>query len=113
MSRNILLIQSDPEDADAVRGALISGHDPAFVIEWLKLCTAGLERLESEYAPGNRGPGAIAAIMLDLFLPDSEGLQTFDRVFRAAAHIQILLCARPTTKTSRGWPSSVARRTTC
>ncbi len=94
MSRNILLIQSDPADADAVRSGLISGHDPAFVIEWLKLCTTGLERLESADAPGNRGPGAIAAIMLDLFLPDSKGLETFDRVFRAAAHIPILLlCA--------------------
>lgn len=99
MSLNILLIQSDHLDADTARSALIGGHDPAFVIEWLRLCTTELQRLASESALGNRESGAIAAVTLDLFLPDSEGLQTFDRAFRAADHSPILvLCAAPPSR---------------
>jgi diguanylate cyclase (GGDEF)-like protein/PAS domain S-box-containing protein len=95
MSRNILLIQSDSEDANPVREALINGRDPAFLVEWLGLCSAGLQRLARERTAGNRESGAIAAVLLDLFLPDSEGIQTFDRVFSAAPHIPILILCAP------------------
>src|SRR6185437_11738584 len=94
MSRNILLIQSDSEDANTIRDALINGRDPASLVERLGLCATGMQRLAGERTAGNGESGALAAVLLDLSLPDSEGIQTFDRIFRAAPHIPILiLCA--------------------
>ncbi len=95
MSRKILLIQSDSADANTVRDALINSREPAFQVEWLELCTAGLKRLAREDAAEHRESDAIAAVLLDLYLPDSEGIQTFDRVFRAAPHIPILILCAP------------------
>ena len=91
MSRKVLLIQSDSADANTVRDALINSHDAAFLVEWLGLCAAGLKRLTGDCEAQNPESGAIAAVLLDLFLADSEGIQTFDRVFRAAPHIPILI----------------------
>jgi diguanylate cyclase (GGDEF)-like protein/PAS domain S-box-containing protein len=94
MSRNVLLIQSDSADTNTVLDALTNSHDAAFLVECLGLCTAGLKRLADDCGTHNRDSDAIAAVLLDLFLPDSAGIQTFDRVFRAAPHIPILiLCA--------------------
>ena len=46
----------------------------------------GLERLR-----GND----IAAVLLDLCLPDSQGIATFEQVWRAAPHIPILVIGSP------------------
>jgi diguanylate cyclase (GGDEF)-like protein/PAS domain S-box-containing protein len=35
--------------------------------------------------------GAIDAVLVDLFLPDSRGIETFDRLFRAAPQVPILV----------------------
>ncbi len=42
-------------------------------------------------------PGAndIAAVLVDLFLPDSRGIDTFDQIFRAAPQIPILILTTP------------------
>ncbi len=88
MSRKVLLIESDSADANTVRDALINSHDAAFPVEWLGPCTAGLKRLAGDCEAQNSESGAIAAILLDLFLPDSEGIQTFDRVFRGLSHLK-------------------------
>jgi DNA-binding NarL/FixJ family response regulator len=37
---------------------------------------------------------AFEAVLVDLFLPDSSGIETFDRIFRAAPHIPILVLCR-------------------
>jgi diguanylate cyclase (GGDEF)-like protein/PAS domain S-box-containing protein len=88
MSQNILLIQADPADAEAVREALLNSNDGSFRVEWVKRCSVGLERLAGEE---RRGTDGIAAILADLFLPDSHGIETFDRLFRAAPQIPILV----------------------
>jgi diguanylate cyclase (GGDEF)-like protein/PAS domain S-box-containing protein len=88
MSQNILLIQADPADAEAVREALLNSNDGSFRVEWVKRCSGGLERLAGEE---RRGTDGIAAILADLFLPDSHGIETFDRLFRAAPQIPILV----------------------
>ena len=88
MSQNILLIEDDPSDARTVREALINSSDGSLRVEWVGRCSLGLERVAEEGRPGTDG---IAAILLDLFLPDSRGIETFDRLFRAAPHTPILV----------------------
>jgi len=85
MAQNILLIQDDPADARAVREALINSSDGPFKVEWVRRCSEGLERLARE------GTDSITAMLVDLFLPDSHGIETFDRLFLAAPQIPILV----------------------
>jgi diguanylate cyclase (GGDEF)-like protein/PAS domain S-box-containing protein len=78
----ILLISDDPVDAAAVREGLAHLQDGSFTVEWVRRLAAGLERLS------RRG---IAAILLDLRLPDSQGIACFDQVWRATPYIPILV----------------------
>jgi diguanylate cyclase (GGDEF)-like protein/PAS domain S-box-containing protein len=88
MAQNILLIQDDPSDANVVREALINSSDGPFKVVWVRRCSEGLERLTGE---GERGTARITAVLVDLFLPDSHGIETFDRLFLAAPKIPILV----------------------
>lgn len=85
MSQRILLIQDDPSDATAVREALINSSDGSFQVEWVRRCSEGLERLT------RNGADSVTAVLVDLFLPDSHGIETFDRLFLAAPQIPILV----------------------
>jgi CheY-like chemotaxis protein len=78
MPRNILLIQDDPLGAKIVQAALINSTDGPFQVEWVRSCSEGLERLVSEATQKQQRTGAIAAVLVDLFLPDSQGIDTFD-----------------------------------
>lgn len=88
--RNILLVQNETVHANAVRDALINSSDGSFRVIWLRHCGAALDRLVDK---SRQGPGAedIAAVLVDLFLPDSTGIETFDRLFQAAPRIPILI----------------------
>jgi diguanylate cyclase (GGDEF)-like protein/PAS domain S-box-containing protein len=59
-------------------------NDESFQVDWVRSCSDGLEKLEGT-----------EAILLDLFLPDSRGIDTFDRLFRAAPQIPILVLIDP------------------
>jgi len=84
----ILLIQNDSADAKAVREALSHSGDGSFEVEWVRSCSEGVQRLASE---GKLRTARIAAVLVDLFLPDSQGIETFDRLFSAAPQIPILV----------------------
>jgi diguanylate cyclase (GGDEF)-like protein/PAS domain S-box-containing protein len=90
-ANNILLIQDDPSDAAAVREALTDARGGPFQVEWVRRCSDGLERLAREAGRERRGTFGIVAVLVDLFLPDSHGIETFDRLFRAAPRIPILV----------------------
>jgi two-component system, cell cycle response regulator len=90
MPPNILLIQDDPLDAKAVRDALTNSSDGSFQVEWVRRCSVGLERLAREAKQEKQRTDAIAAVLIDLFLPDSHGIDTFG-LFRAAPQIPILV----------------------
>lgn len=75
----VLLIENDPADASVIRGILAT---VPVDVEWVRERCDGLERLS------RRGVGAV---MLNLFLPDSQGITTFDEVFAVAPHIPILI----------------------
>jgi len=88
MSQNILLIQDDLFYATAIRESLIHSGDGSYRVEWVRRCSEGLERLARD---GEQGQDRITAVLVDLFLPDSHGIGTFDRLFRVAPQIPIVV----------------------
>jgi CheY-like chemotaxis protein len=92
MAQTILLVQEDPADAKAVREALIHSGEGPFRVEWIKNSSEALQRLSGQ---GQHGADVIAAVLLDLFLPDSCGIDTFERLFHAAPQIPILVLSAP------------------
>jgi diguanylate cyclase (GGDEF)-like protein/PAS domain S-box-containing protein len=84
MSQRILLIQDDAAAAKAILKALLGFRDELFQVEWVRCCAEGLERLADS-----------VAILLDLSLPDSCGIDSFDRLFAAAPQIPILILCSP------------------
>ena len=78
----VLLIEDDPADARLIQEALSAEIDSPFRVEWVTLLSAGVERLGRE---------GVDVVMLDLSLPDVQGIEAFDRVFQAAPDILILV----------------------
>ncbi len=76
----ILLIEDNPADARLLREMLVEIKDAPFELEWVDRLSAGLERLTK---------GDVDAILLDLSLPDSQGLDTFLQVQAQAPHVPI------------------------
>jgi diguanylate cyclase (GGDEF)-like protein/PAS domain S-box-containing protein len=91
--QNILLIQNDSAEADAVRDALANSSDGSFRVIWVRRCSEGLSALAHAKSQGSRDADPIAAVLVDLSLPDSSGIETFDRLFLAAPQIPILVLA--------------------
>jgi diguanylate cyclase (GGDEF)-like protein/PAS domain S-box-containing protein len=89
--QNILLIQNDSGDATAVRDALVHSTDGSFRVIWVRHCSAGLKALAPRRLRGGHDADRIAAILLDLSLPDSNGVEAFDRLFLAAPRTPILI----------------------
>jgi PAS domain S-box-containing protein len=81
-SPTILLIENDPAAADKIRAALATTGGGSFEVEWVRQLSEGLERLSK---------GGIDAVLLELSLPDSHGIETFDKLFSAAPDVPILV----------------------
>lgn len=84
MPKRMLLIQQDAVAATAVLNALSHSPDEPFQVEWVRRCSEGLARL-----------AGIVGILVDPDLPDTRGIETFERLFRAAPEIPILLLIDP------------------
>jgi diguanylate cyclase (GGDEF)-like protein/PAS domain S-box-containing protein len=78
----ILLIENDPAAAEEIRLALTVAGAGSFDVEWVQQLSEGLQLLKKE---------KIAAVLLQLSLPDSLGIETFDELFTAAPDIPILI----------------------
>jgi len=78
----ILLIENDPAAADAIRAALAGSGGSSFDVEWVRQLSEGLACLSK---------GGIDAVLLELSLPDSHGIETFDKLFSAAPDVPILV----------------------
>jgi len=110
MPQNILLIQDDPTDATAVRQALVGSNDGPFQVEWVRRCAEGLARLAGAGKQREHRADGIAAVLVDLFLPDSQGIDTFDRLFKAAPEIPILVLVGRSARSSGLSPEKPARQ---
>jgi diguanylate cyclase (GGDEF)-like protein/PAS domain S-box-containing protein len=80
MPERILLFQNDVAAATIVTDALSHSSGVSFEVVWVRTFSEGLARLNG-----------ISAILLDLYLPDYHGIDMFDRLFRAAPRIPILI----------------------
>ncbi len=87
-SRRILLVQENAADARAVRDALMNKGPYSLSVEWVRRCAEAVRLLTGDAA---RGANGFAAVLAELFLQDSEGLATFDRLFKAAHQVPILI----------------------
>lgn len=81
-NEKLLLIESDPSTAESIRESLADTKYGQFVIEWVATLSDGLERFSK---------GGIKAILLNLSLSDSQGIETFDKLYMIASDVPILI----------------------
>lgn len=80
MLNHILVLTNDPLEVKMLKTALAPSKD-LFKVEWLTLLSSGIERLSVSN---------IDAIIVNLSLPDSSGIETFDKLFAAVPQTPIL-----------------------
>lgn len=78
----VLLIEADPNVAAGILAELNSTAEERFHVEWVTELSSGIERLRK---------GRVGAVVLDLTLPDSRGIETFDKLFQAGFRVPILI----------------------
>jgi two-component system cell cycle response regulator len=78
----ILLIEDNPGDARLIRALLAEADASGFHLEHAEQLAAGLERLAL---------GGIDVVLLDLYLPDSRGLDTFTQLHAHAPDVPIVI----------------------
>lgn len=78
----VLLIEDDFEDADFLRELLAAETDPSFEVEHVERLESGLKRLTQ---------GGIDVVLLDLSLPDAQGLETTTKVHGKAPQVPIVV----------------------
>ncbi|HXE74058.1 MAG TPA: PAS domain S-box protein [Candidatus Xenobia bacterium] len=82
MPLKVLLVEDNPGDARLLREMLAEMPGSPFVLETADRLSTALERLAA---------GDISAVLLDLGLPDSQGLETFGRARQQAPSVPILV----------------------
>jgi diguanylate cyclase (GGDEF)-like protein/PAS domain S-box-containing protein len=86
----VLLIHNDVVKVKTVAESLLNSLDGRYIVEWAKSCADGLRALRKDRKD------RIAAVLVNLFLRDSQGLDTFDKLFRSSPDVPILiLSSRP------------------
>jgi PAS domain S-box-containing protein len=78
----VLLVEDDAGDADILQEMLKARQGPPFDVEWVDHLSNGLARL---------GQGGIDVVLLDLSLPDSQGMGTFEKVHAKAPTVPVVV----------------------
>ncbi|RZA34511.1 MAG: EAL domain-containing protein [Lysobacteraceae bacterium] len=91
MANRVLVISARPDDVLALERALGNASDGPFFVESASSLAQGLDRIQQ---------GGIDAILLEMMLPDSCGLSSFDRVHEAARHTPIMSLCGPEEEAS-------------
>ncbi|MBI4796533.1 MAG: PAS domain S-box protein [Deltaproteobacteria bacterium] len=78
----ILLVEDNPGDARLIREMLAETRDRDFEIDWVTSLSQAITSLAG---------GGIDLVILDLGLPDSQGLDTFTRAYKHGSHVPFLV----------------------
>ncbi|MBI1312419.1 response regulator [bacterium] len=78
----VLMIEDSAVDAVVIRGMLSKVQATRFNVESVKTLADGISRLDR---------GGVDVVLLDLTLPDSQGLESFQRVVKAAPHVPVVV----------------------
>ena len=78
----VLLVEDASADTSLIQTALAGARDGAFLVETVARLSDALARLRK---------GGVGVVLLDLRLPDGQGLEVYDRVFVAAPNTPILI----------------------
>jgi diguanylate cyclase (GGDEF)-like protein/PAS domain S-box-containing protein len=81
VANRVLIISPSADDVRTLEHALLTAHDGPFDVESAATLADGIRRIHQ---------GGIDATLVDLFLPDSRGLATFDRLYAARRHMPIM-----------------------
>jgi diguanylate cyclase (GGDEF)-like protein len=77
-----LLIEDNPADARVIQELLSGSPGAAFELEWADGLAKGLEKLNAE---------PVDLVLLDLYLPDSRGIDTFSMIHTCAPAVPIVV----------------------
>ncbi|MDD0841427.1 putative bifunctional diguanylate cyclase/phosphodiesterase [Pseudomonas sp. Gutcm_11s] len=86
MTYRILIVTADAVDCHGLLGMLGEAADGPFNSEQVRSLSAALARMQT---------GGIDAVLLDLALPDSQGINTFKKLFAVAPQIPIMTLCVP------------------
>jgi diguanylate cyclase (GGDEF)-like protein/PAS domain S-box-containing protein len=81
-SQKILLIENDAIVADAIQSALANSRTGSFDVEWVCQLSDAIARLSKK---------GIGALLVNLSLPDSQGIETFDKLHGIAPDVPALI----------------------
>lgn len=81
-ANKVLIITGDATDAKLVQATLATARDGPFNTEWAFDLSAGLSRLRQ---------GGVDIVLVDLFLRDSEGVETFGALFNLVPPTPIMV----------------------
>lgn len=79
---SVLLVEEDPIYAGLIQASLAGSGDQSFRVAWVRNLAAALARLGRE---------GVEVVLLDLALPDSQGIAAFEQVFAAAPDASIIV----------------------
>lgn len=78
----VLLIEDDPGDARLIREMIKEKKNVSFELEWASSLKSGLELIAK---------GGISVVLLDLGLPDSQGFETFAKIYELFPQLPIIV----------------------
>lgn len=81
MSNLVLILTDHADDARTLQEVLPQSSDGPFDIEWRRRLDHAIDRLDSD---------AIDIVLLDFFLPDCSGIETFDAIHGTAPSVPVL-----------------------
>src|SRR5690242_2949519 len=82
MVQSVLLIELEPAIARVIQQALAETADGEVAVQWVMRLSDGLEQLKK---------ASQTVVLLDLFLPDSQGIDTFVKLSIAVPSVPILI----------------------
>src|SRR4051812_33295947 len=83
----VLIVTDNVDDADEVKRGIATARDGPFDVVWVRSLAAALHFIEIKHAD---------IVLVDLILPDSKGLSTFDALFSAAPTVPIMVLSSST-----------------